>query len=133
MKKFLLTCFLSLMSLCSFAQTTDCNLENLGAADTYIRSSTPTTSFGNDPNLVTGGWGDMYIALIKFNISSLPALNASDRVSLWLYNKSPGTAAQPTAVNMGLLASDFNDSTTWNNGVSWYTSTVRQVNVSSYG
>lgn len=133
MKKFLLGLIFSLLSFCSFAQTTDYYLENLSTTDTYLRSSLPNNSFGSDQNLVTGGWGDMYITLIKFNISSLPAIATGDKVSLWLYNKSPGGAAQPTAVNMGLAASDFSNSTTWSNGVSWYTSTIRQVNVSAYG
>lgn len=36
-------------------------------------------------------------------------------------------------MNVGLLASDFNNSTTWNNsGLSWYTQTVRSVNVNPY-
>lgn len=126
--------FLLAVSSVSAQTSTDYRLNDLSGVDTYIRSSTPNNSFGFDQNLVTGGWGDWYATMIKFNVSGLPAITTGDKVSLWLYNKSPGGYAQPTAVNIGLLATDFNNYTTYNNsGLSWYTSTVAQVNVGAYG
>lgn len=129
----ILCCFLIFWSCVVFAD--DFYLENLNTTDTYLRSSVPNQSFGFDQNLITGGWGDMYITLIKFNISTLPSRVDGDKVSLWLYNKNSGGTAQPTAVNMGLLASDFNKSTTWNMGVRYYNffPVYKQVNVNGYG
>jgi murein DD-endopeptidase MepM/ murein hydrolase activator NlpD len=132
MKKLITFIFGIMLSLQLFAQTTDYYLENLQTTDTYIANGAPNTSFGSNQNLITGGWGDMYITLIKFNISNLPAIATGDKVSIFLYNKNPGFVTQPTAVNMGLSATNFNDTHTWNNGVSWYTSTIRQVNVNPY-
>ena len=109
MKKLLLAFFLSILSLYSFAQTTDYYLENLNTTNTYIRSSLPNNSFGGGQNLITGGWGDMYFTLIKFDLSSLPQITNGDKVSLWLYNKSPGGYARPVSVRMGLATSSFNN------------------------
>ncbi len=132
---FILGTVLSLFSLQSFAQSvTDYRLEDLVTTDTYIRSSLPNNSFGADQNLVTGGWGDAYISMLKFDISSIPIIVQGDRVSLWLYNKSPGGAAQPTAVNIGPSAGSFTNNSTWNNaGLMWRPDLVKQVNVSAYG
>ncbi len=115
------------------ALATDYYLENLNTTDTYIRSSAPNNSF-DGADLITGGWGDMYISMVKFDISSLPAVSSADKVSVWFYNRSSGGAATPTQVQMGLLATNFGSSTTWNNAaLSWYTSTIRNVDVSNYG
>lgn len=131
MKK-LITFVFALMCVFS-ANASDYYLENLNTTDVYIRSSLPNNSFDTG-DLIMGGWGDTYISMVKFNITSLPAVNSGGKVSVWFYNRSPGGAAQPTQVQIGLLASNFNSSTTWNSsGLSWYTSTVRSVNVSAYG
>lgn len=123
-----------LVSLSAMAQTsTDYLLESLSPTDTYLRSLLPSNSFGSEQNLITGGWGDTYITLSKFSISSLPAIAVGDKVSVWFYNKNLGGASTPTQVNMGLSGSDFTNAWTWNNGASWYPSTVRAVNVNPYG
>lgn len=132
---FIVSLFLFALSSQLGAQTiNDYYLENLGTTDTYIVNSFPNNVFSNDQNFITGGWGDTYISMLKFNIASLPAISPGDRVSVWFYNKRlQGNTATPTQVNVGLLASDFNNSTTWNNsGLSWYTQTVRSVNVNPY-
>lgn len=132
MKK-LLAFVVTLFFLVAPVFAADYYLENLATTDTYIRSSLPDNSFDGS-YLETGGWGDMYISMVKFDISTLPTVPSGGKISVWFYNQSPGGAATPTSVQIGLLASNFSSSSTWNNAaLSWYTSTVRTVNVSAYG
>ena len=133
-KAVLFTFLMSLLSAQSFAQTvTDYYLQNQIATDTYVRSSLPSNSFGSEQYVKTGGWGDIYVGMIKFNISNMPTIVSGDKVSLWLHNVSPGGIATPTQINIALPALDFTDNVTWNNTLSYYTSTLRAVNVSQYG
>ncbi|MHB0865963.1 MAG: peptidoglycan DD-metalloendopeptidase family protein [Minisyncoccota bacterium] len=136
MKK--LFAFVAALLLVAPAFAADYYLENLNTTDIYVTSNfTPDSTF-DTTDLKTGGWGDYYVPMIKFDISTLPAIAAGGKVSVWFYNHPPGDAAQPTQVQMGMLASDFTTSTTWNNSfgnssLMWYSSTVRTVNVAAYG
>lgn len=114
--------------------STDFYLENLDEMATYLRSSVPSHSFYPDSKLITGGWGDTYITLIKFNISSLPPLSTGDKVSIFFYNKKPNdNIAKPATINMSLLTSEFNSDATWNSGrPNWDPNTSKQVNVGAY-
>jgi len=53
----------------SFGASTTVRLDQISGVDTYVRDSVPTQSWGTDPEIQTGGWGDLYYTLIKFNVA----------------------------------------------------------------
>ena len=103
------------------------------ASDTFVRNSAPNNSFGTNLYMIVGGWGDMSIGMFKMNMSAVPSLGTGDKAELYLYNASLGGSSQPTQIQVGLAGVQWNDNWTWNNGLSWYTSTIVTGNISAYG
>lgn len=55
----------------------------LPSDDTRIHDWTPNTNYGSDTFLLWGGWWDIHMAMIKFDISDLPSNATSVKVKLY--------------------------------------------------
>lgn len=111
---------------------TDTLLENLSPVDTFVRSSGGGGGFPNEAILEVGGWGDTYKALVKFDVSTLPALATGDKALLRFYSTVQAGNQTPTQMNMAMNASAFSNATVWANSPA-ASGTPRLVNVSAYG
>ena len=75
-------------------------LADVGMIDTYRRSSLPQSSWGDEQEVIVGGWGDSYTAFFRFDIEGLPTKEAGDIIELQLYNMSRGENQKPTAFDV---------------------------------
>ncbi|MGK5094520.1 LamG-like jellyroll fold domain-containing protein [Deltaproteobacteria bacterium TL4] len=85
--------------------------------DTFVRSSLPTPSaewetyrLVCESVLPTGGWGDQYYSLLKFNLTSLPEHATSAKIYLYSI-QTGGNGVTPLYLDQ--VTSSWNDTTTW--------------------
>jgi hypothetical protein len=80
------------------------------AVDTYVRQSTPTDSFAVSSQIAAVGGGDARIALLRFNISGIPAGTTVQSAKLRLVVTNDSTSG-------GIVAGVSNN--TWPENVTW--------------
>ncbi|MBI5017187.1 MAG: choice-of-anchor D domain-containing protein [Deltaproteobacteria bacterium] len=66
----------------------------------------------DDAGLIIGGWGDYYYALLRFDLSSLPATASSAKIRLY----SIDSGATRTPMYMDIVTSEWDETTKWANG-----------------
>lgn len=104
--------------------------------DTYVRSSAPYTSFGSDPYVIDGGWGDYYAVLFLVDNTAMPLLASGEKAELALFNVGLSTNASTTQMRIGMIdgTTPWNESSTYSSmmSIKWYPSTLKMVSVGNY-
>ncbi len=104
--------------------------------DTYVRSSAPYTSFGSDPYVIDGGWGDYCAVLFLIDNTSMPLLASGEKAALALYNAGLSSSSSTTQMRIGMVdgTTPWNESSTYSGlmSIKWYSSTLKMVSVGNY-
>lgn len=80
--------------------------------DTYSYNS----DYGvDDDKLQTGGWGDWYHFLIKFDLTGLPQTATS--AELWMVPYSRGDSSTLVGMSIDLMTTNWDENTGWYNTV----------------
>ena len=64
--------------------------------DAFLRSSKSSTNYGSKEYLRNGGWGDFYLSLIKFDISTLPSTITLAEIKFYVISDGNGTPLSST-------------------------------------
>lgn len=121
-----LMAFVLLLCLTAQARATEMvrNLETISGFDGYV-SNVYTPSFQDNDYVRVGGWGDTYIGMSRFSVTSLP--NTIYGASLWYYVTNNGGSSTTVPMTMYALSTPFGSNQYWVNGLSYYTSSVKTV------